>query len=540
MKPSIVYIRRAAFMAAAFIGGLVVASRLDWTPLAHAQARSVANVVSGNTPVIGGAPADFTAVAARVTPAVVSIRAEHDARPVAARRQRSPQGKRQQQLPPGLPEEFQRFFDFQMPDGPGGGFSTPDQGPQVATGSGFIVSPDGYVLTNNHVIEGADRVTVGLPDRREFKAKVIGRDPQTDVAVLKIDGKNLPTIPLGDDTQSKVGEWVIAVGNPLQLDFTVTAGIISAKGRENELRSLNNDKYAIQDFIQTDAAINPGNSGGPLVDTHGNVIGINSAISSPTGTYAGYGFAIPITLAKTVMDDLIAHGHVRRAILGAMISDVTQEDAEVAKLGKIAGIKVQDFSPADNSPAKRAGIERGDIIIAADGKPVDRVADLQRLIRTKEPGDDLALETVRYGTHEHVTVKLGEAKDTSNAVAAADDGSDSGDAGAAPAAVASAALGVTLQPLTADVASQQGIQGISHGLLVTSVKRGGVAEGSLIPGDVITNVIFPRPGVATNSMAELNGALGKAKGGYVGLQVSRQSDDQGNRTTAVVNLKLAN
>jgi serine protease Do len=537
MKISTVHLRRAGYIVAAFLGGLLVASRLDWTPLAGAQPRSVANIAPANAPVIGGAPTDFTAVAARVTPAVVSIRAERDAQPASARRQRSPQG--QGQLPPGFPEEFRRFFDFQFPDGTPRGFSLPDPGPRVASGSGFIVSPDGYVLTNNHVIDGAERVTVGLSDRREFKAKIVGRDPQTDVAVLKIDGANLPTVPLGDDTQSKVGEWVIAVGNPLQLDFTVTAGIISAKGRENELRSLNDNKYAIQDFIQTDAAINPGNSGGPLVDTRGNVIGINSAISSPTGTYAGYGFAIPITLAKTVMDDLIAHGRVRRAILGALISDVTQEDKEVAKLDRIAGVKVQDFSPADNSPAKAAGIERGDIIVAADGKPVDRVGELQRLIRAKQPGDKITLETVRYGTRHTVTVKLGEAPSDGATAVAADDGNDSSDASAASGAVTSKALGVTVRPLTPAVASDANIKGVSRGLLVTDVKRGGPAEGKLIAGDVITNVIFPRPGVAVSSVAELNEALAKATGGYVGLQVSRQSDQQGNRTTAVVNLKLA-
>ncbi|MEA3247796.1 MAG: Do family serine endopeptidase [Gemmatimonadota bacterium] len=537
MKLSLVHVRRAGYLAAAFLGGLLVAGRLDWTPLALAQPRSVANIAPANAPIIGGAPADFTAVAARVTPAVVSIRAEHDAQTASARRQRTPQGQGQQ-LPPGIPEEFRRFFEFQGPDGPRG-FSMPDQGPQVATGSGFIVSPDGYVLTNNHVIDGADRVTVGLPDRREFKAKVVGRDPQTDVAVLKIDGKNLPTVPLGDDTQSKVGEWVLAVGNPLQLDFTVTAGIISAKGRENELRSLNTDKYAIQDFIQTDAAINPGNSGGPLVDTRGDVIGINSAISSPTGTYAGYGFAIPITLAKTVMDDLIAHGHVRRAILGALISDVTQEDKEVAKLDRIAGVKVQDFSPADNSPAKAAGIERGDIIVAADGKPVDRVADLQRLIRAKQPGDNLALETMRYGTRHEVTVKLGEAPSDGPTAVADNDRNDSSDAGTATSAVASKPLGVTVRALSSAVADDANVKGVSRGLLVTEVKRGGPAEGQLIAGDVITKVIFPRPETAVTSVAELNEALARATGGYVGLQVSRRSDQQGNRTTAVVNLKLA-
>jgi serine protease Do len=382
-------------------------------------------------------------------------------------------------------------------------------------------------------------VTVGLPDRREFKAKVIGRDPQTDIAVLKLDAKGLPSVSLGDDNQSRVGEWVLAIGNPLQLDFTVTAGIISAKGRSNELRSLNADKYAIQDFIQTDAAINPGNSGGPLVDARGNVIGVNSAISSPTGTYAGYGFAIPITLAKTVMDDLIAHGRVRRAILGALIAEVTPEDKEVAKLDRIAGVKVQDFSPADNSPAKRAGIERGDIIIAADGKPVDRVAALQRLIRAKQPGDELSLETVRYGAHQKVTVKLAEAP-SENVATVANNDSDSGDTPAESGAVTSKALGITVAPLTADAAERAGVKNVTQGLLVTDVTHAGPAYGRLVEGDVITRVLFPRPGTAVRTSADLTSAVAKAKGdGYVGLEVSRRSDAQGSRVTSVVNLKIS-
>ena len=261
-------IRRVAVAAAVFAAGAVFASSVHVVRLAAAQSLA-SSVVRAGVP-----PTDFATVAARVTPAIVSIVAEHDGRPATTR---------EQGAAPDIPPEFQQFFrgpqgssPFSMPD--------PQQQDRTASGSGFIVTPDGYILTNNHVVDGADRLMVGLPDRRQFKARVVGRDPQTDVAVLKIDGTNLPTIPLGDDTKARVGEWVLAIGNPLQLDFTVTAGIISAKDRSNELRDLNSDKYAIQDFIQTDAAINPGNSGGPLVNTSGEVVGINSAIASPTGT----------------------------------------------------------------------------------------------------------------------------------------------------------------------------------------------------------------------------------------------------------------
>ncbi|HVZ48267.1 MAG TPA: Do family serine endopeptidase [Gemmatimonadaceae bacterium] len=522
-------LRRAGVFAAVFIAGVLFASKMDWTMSAHAQlpAPSAARLASG--------PPDFADVAARVTPAVVAIRAEHDARPAARRAQ--PRGRQQQpQQMPGMPQEFQRFFQFDFPNAPD---ARPDDGPAVATGSGFLVSKDGYILTNNHVVDDADRVTVGLPDRREFTAKVVGRDPQTDVAVLKISGANLPEpLALGDDNQARVGDWVLAVGNPLQLNFTVTAGIVSAKGRTNELRSLNDNQYAIQDFIQTDAAINPGNSGGPLVDGRGNVIGINSAIESPTGTYAGYGFAIPITLAKTVMDDLIAHGHVRRAILGALISEVTPEDKDVAKLDKIAGVKVQDFSPADASPAREAGIQRGDIIVSADGKPVSRVAELQRLIRTKAPGDKMTFDVVRYGAHHDYTVKLGEAP-SDGASVAADDGNDSSDGDEAGATVAAKSIGVTVTPITADVRQSDNIKAAVHGVYISKVAPGGPAEGKLIPGDVITEVIFPKPATTVRTGADLQEALQHAtSGGYVGLLVSRRSDAQGNRSTAVVNLKL--
>ncbi len=247
---------------------------------------------------------------------------------------------------------------------------------QEVGGSGFIVTKDGYILTNNHVVEDADRVTVTLLDHRTFKAKVIGHDAQTDVAVLKIDASDLAVVPLGDDAKTRVGEWALAIGNPFGLDFTVTAGIISAKGRSTtQLRQLNGDDYAIQDFIQTDAAINPGNSGGPLVNIRGEVVGINSANASETGSYAGYGFAIPITLAKTVMDDLIAHGHVRRAILGAKINDATAVDAEANHLKSIEGVRIESFT--DGSPAEKAGMEAGDVVVKIDGKPADRVSTLQ-------------------------------------------------------------------------------------------------------------------------------------------------------------------
>src|SRR5437588_4377723 len=242
----------------------------------------------------------FVAVAEHVKPAVVFIRSQHVER------------AQDQRLPPG-------FEDF---------FPNLRRRPQVeqGSGSGFIVSGDGYILTNNHVVAGADKVTVKLYDKREFTAKVVGTDPNTDVAVIKIDMRGLPTVQFGNSDSARVGEWALAIGNPLgeSFSFTVTAGIVSNKGRL--LSGLQQTRYAIQDFIQTDAAINPGNSGGPLVNIRGQVIGINSAIASETGFYAGYGFAIPINLARTVMDQLVKTGHVERAVMGVHITDVDEND----------------------------------------------------------------------------------------------------------------------------------------------------------------------------------------------------------------------
>jgi serine protease Do len=289
--------------------------------------------------------------------------------------------------------------------------------PEVSGGSGFIVSSNGYILTNYHVIEGADRITVSLADKRTFTAQVIGADPSTDVAVIRIDATNLPAVALGNSDDARVGEWVLAIGNPgfddsSTLDFTVTSGIISAKGRPlNILESRTDDaNYAIEDFIQTDAVINPGNSGGPLVDIRGRVIGINTAIETTTGYNQGYGFAIPMNLAQRVMKDLIAHGYVRRALLGVSITEIAPEDAEVYHLPKIAGVLVEDFD--DNSPARAAGLERNDVIVAVDGSSVESVGSLQRLVALHQPGETVSLSVIRFGARVTIRAKLSEAANT--------------------------------------------------------------------------------------------------------------------------------
>ena len=511
----------------AFAGGVLFASSMDWTKLLVAQSRPGAPIVSVAAPGAADIQGGFAGVAEKVTPAVVSIAAERDARPSANPRQNTPRG-RGQQLPPG----FEQFFGPQ-PD--------QDSGPAAASGTGFIVSKDGYVLTNNHVVEGMDRITIKLTDRREFKARVIGRDPQTDVAVIKIEGTNLPALTFGDDATTRVGEWVLAIGNPLGLDFTVTAGIVSAKGRSSELSRLRQSTYAIQDFIQTDAAINPGNSGGPLVNTRGEVIGINAAIASQTGTYTGYGFAIPITLAKTVMDDIIAHGRVRRAIMGASMAEVTAEDAAVNNLKEISGAKIQDLmirgpeEAALDSPADKAGIERGDVVIAADGKKVDRVSTLQRMLRSHQPGDVVSLDIVRYGEKKNFKVKLTEApSDEPRAVASNARRKEEEPSSAS----AIAKLGINVEGISAKVTESRAVSDKLKGVVVNSVTPGSTSEGKLFQDDVITAVRFPTQ-VTLTSVADLQRELGKLKAGqYVGLLVYRTARD-GTTASSVVNLRIS-
>jgi len=280
---------------------------------------------------------------------------------------------------------------------------------RVEQGSGFLASSDGYILTNNHLVAGADRVTVRLYDKREFTAEVVGTDPNTDVAVIRIDARNLPTVRFGNSDSTRVGEWALAIGNPLgeAFTFTVTAGIISAKGRV--LAGLAQTPNAIQDFIQTDAATNPGNSGGPLVNTRGQVIGINSAIASGTGFYIGYGFAIPINLVRAVMGQLVRTGRVERAVMGLSVRDATEQDAGVVGLQQITGVVVNGYT-SDDSPAKQAGIRPGDVIVSLRGEPVGSTAQLQERVGFKKSGDAVEVTLVRPGGEKRtVLVQLARA-----------------------------------------------------------------------------------------------------------------------------------
>jgi serine protease Do len=406
---------------------------------------------------------------------------------------------------------------------------------QEGTGSGFIVSRDGYILTNNHVIADADRVTVGLLDKRTFTARVIGRDPTTDIAVLKIDATNLPMATLGDDANARVGQWVLAIGNPLQLDFTVTAGIISSKGRS--LPRLMQARYSITDFIQTDAAINPGNSGGPLVNIRGEVIGINSAIASQTGFYAGYGFAIPVSLAKQVMEDLIAHGKVRRAVLGVAIEDVTANTAQAAGLREIEGVIVQSYSPnEEQSPAARAGIQLGDVILSVDGKPTPRASALQRIVRGYKPGETVAVEVNRFGKRQTLRVRLVEAPSEDEPEVASTTG-PRGEGRVNGAGRSYEKLGITAEPVPDELASQARIPAqYRRGLLVTDISLTGPGRNSFFEGrDIIVRVLNPQPARDIRSAADLESTLSRLRtGDFITLLLYNVQQD----LTRVVTLRV--
>ncbi len=501
----------------AFVGGVFFASSMDWTDRLFAQSSPAATRPrQEQVQTLADASNAFVSISEHITPAVVSIEAERDAR--ARGNTRRPQGQvpGQGQIPPGFEEFFRQF-------------EAPQQQPrtQQSSGSGFVVSRDGYILTNNHVVEGADRVRVTMLDRRVYDAKIIGRDPTTDVAVLKIEGRNFTAITFGDDEKVRIGEWVLAIGNPLGLDFTVTAGIVSAKGRG--LAGLQRSQYDISDFIQTDAAINPGNSGGPLVNARGEVIGINSAIASQTGFYSGYGFAIPITLAKQVMDDLIAHGEVRRAVIGVSIGEVSPEDAQVAGLREITGVKVQAYSGTD-SPALRAGLEPGDIITKADGRSVDRVSALQRVLRAKKPGENVAIEAWRYGTRKTFTVRLTSAPKDAGVVA------DAGEAPAAEPSPTHSRLGIAVEPVPAELVRAAAIPEQYRGVRVSAVEEGSASFGRLFVGDVIAQLLPAK--TKLSSVADLQKALeGVRDGEIVSFMIYRPARD-GAGTTSVVNIRV--
>ena len=324
---------------------------------------------------MGGAraPIDFSAAAEKVMPAVVNVTSMSRFKPRSQREEL-------------YMELFGRPRDNQ------------------STGSGVIIGKQGYIVTNNHVIEGATEIEVTLYDKRKYKAELVGTDPSTDLAVLKIKAPNLPSVELSNSDETKIGEWVLAVGNPFDLNFTVTAGIVSAKGRN--INILGNRKASIESFIQTDAAVNPGNSGGALVNAKGELVGINTAIATPTGTYAGYSFAVPINLVKKVVGDLMEYGEVHRAYLGVMIMDVDSDFAKQEGLFVSQGVFVSEL--IDGGAAKDAGIKKGDVIVGINEQNVRSVNELQEKVGSRDPGDTVRVKVKRGKKELVLNMKLKE------------------------------------------------------------------------------------------------------------------------------------
>jgi serine protease Do len=364
-------------------------------------------------------------------------------------------------IPGGRDEELDEFFRrFFGPEGRG--FAQPR-----SLGSGFILSSDGDILTNNHVVQDAERIVVRMRDRRELEAKLVGADPRSDLALLKVDARDLPTVKVGRSANLRVGEWVLAIGSPFGFDYSVTAGIVSAKGRS--LPNENNENYV--PFIQTDVAINPGNSGGPLFNLDGQVVGINSQIYTRSGGFMGVSFAIPIDDALEVVEQLKTDGHVSRGWLGVVIQEVNRELAESFGLEKPAGALVARVS--EGSPAAKAGLREGDIIVEFDGVPVELSADLPHIVGRTKAGSTARMTVVREGKRIVLDVVVGELPESDRVAAAM-----------APGAAEPTRLGLAVEPLS-DAARQR--SGVEQGVLVTAVD-GPAAEAGLRQGDVITRL----------------------------------------------------
>ena len=361
------------------------AGTVQWVNAPGTTARFANYTPGKNSPVV----ADFTYAADKTLPVVVNIQSSIRVKN---------RGGLQSFGFENLPEPFRQFFDNPMPHGQPG--EQPDNLEQ-ATGSGVVISPDGYIVTNNHVVQEADKLTVTLSDKRSFTAQVIGTDPSSDLALVKIDASGLPYIGFGNSDNARVGEWVVAVGNPFNLASTVTAGIVSAKGRDLHIVQ---DKAPVESFIQTDAVVNPGNSGGALVNLDGELIGINTAIASPTGVYAGYAFAIPANLVAKVVDDLKTYGVVQRGYLGITIRGIDDAFAKEKHLGTVNGVYVDSL--ADNSAAAAAGLKTGDVITQIDGQAVTSSPELLQLIGQHRPGDRVRVTVLRNGTTRDFTVTL--------------------------------------------------------------------------------------------------------------------------------------
>ncbi|MDX8340054.1 Do family serine endopeptidase [Draconibacterium sp. IB214405] len=360
--------------------------------------------------------------------------------------------------------------------------------PQVRQGfgSGVIISEDGYIITNNHVIEDAQNIKVILNDKREYEARLVGTDPSTDIALLKVDAENLPFLTYGNSDNLRLGEWVLAVGNPFNLTSTVTAGIISAQGRN---LGINQDQYRIESFIQTDAAVNPGNSGGALVNQQGNLVGINTAIASQTGSYTGYSFAVPVSIVKKVVEDLKEFGEVQRALLGVNIGDVNAEIAEELNLDKVEGVYIGGV--VANGAAGEAGLKEEDVIISVDGEKVKTAAELQEKVSQYRPGDDVDIVVIRDNEKKQFTVTLRNKHGDTEIVR------DN-----------TTVLGAEFETVSNSVKDKLGI---GNGIMITSLQKGKLKDAGLEKGFIITSV-NKKP---IYEVADFKREVGNARGGIL-------------------------
>jgi len=456
---------------------MVVACNRPKSPLVSNASFSerVAGAADARTPPSSsGAPESYADVVDRVSPAVVTIR--------SARRVRAPQ-----QFPFSSDPFFGMLFGGRQPNAPRSDGSAVER----ALGSGVIVNANGDILTNHHVVDGADHITVEMPNRQTYSAKLVGSDPPSDLAVLKIAASNLPILSLGDSDRVRVGDICLAVGNPLGIGETVTAGIISAKSRSTGLSD-----GSFEDFLQTDAAINQGNSGGALVNTRGELIGINSQIVSTSGGNIGLGFAIPSNMAKTVLAQLEKGGKVRRGQLGVSIQPVTSDIAANLGMKDVRGVLVSAVTPG--SPAERAGVKTGDLILALNGQPTNSSNELRNRIAGTSPGTEVTLTLFRNGSEQQVKATLGDLtlESAQNRLSGSAHGGESG-----------RQFGLSVQALTADDAAQLGLPRNTRGVLVQSVDPAGpAAEAGIQPGDVIMQA----NGQAVQSADELRSALRKS------------------------------
>ncbi|HXH18657.1 MAG TPA: Do family serine endopeptidase [Chitinophagales bacterium] len=393
------------FLLAAMVGSAITIAAYHYADLTEEKEKTIPAAMEKAEPVPAAGvaytvndkgeltPLQFTEAAEKTMPAVVHIK--------------SSQTIQRQETYRDIPDPFRDFFGddlFKDFFGPRFRFESPqkkDPQVQLSSGSGVIITADGYIITNNHVIANADDIEVILNDNRTYKATVVGTDPATDLALIQIKEKDLPTIPFANSDNVRVGEWVLAVGNPFNLNSTVTAGIVSAKARNINILQ---DRHAIEAFIQTDAAINPGNSGGALVNLQGGLVGINTAIASPTGAYAGYGFAVPSNLVSKVVDDLLKYGVVQRGYLGVLIRGVDGNLVKEKDLKVSSGVFVDSLT--ENSAAKEAGIKAGDVILEVNGTPVKSAPELQELIARHRPGDEVTVKVDRFGKTKEFKVKL--------------------------------------------------------------------------------------------------------------------------------------